>query len=215
MDRGSEGIFRLAQLLVNLGPLGLVSLAMSRLASIRRYYLLAVNLSKINLPLGVMPSGDLAPLAADDIGPMLDQCRGMPLPDRVELLARIRFMENGPPGCHLLKSEGTTAYMQWLIRPEQNDLLLRNHAGRFSPLGRNQVMIENAFTFPNFRGRGLYQKCTGRLLLDAREQGYASALCYIRVGNIVSLNETMSMGFRIRKLLTEYRLAGHIRRTGQ
>lgn len=74
-------------------------------------------------------------------------------------------------------------------------------------------MIENAFTFPPYRGLGYLLSGTLQLLDQARERGYRSAVCYIRKDNLKSINEFSKMGFKITKMVTEYKFFGKTWRT--
>jgi hypothetical protein len=107
------------------------------------------------------------------------------------------------------------AYIQWIIFPTENHLIIRNYSGRYYPLTAKQVMIENAFTFPRYRGRGYFLSGTMQLLELAKNSGHSSAICYIRKDRIVPLNEFTQMGFKIIKMVREYKLFGKVWRTLQ
>ena len=53
---------------------------------------------------------------------------------------------------------------------------------------------------------------TIKLLNIAKENGCKSAIMYVRNDRIVALNENMRLGFKITKMITEYKFMGKIKR---
>ena len=74
-------------------------------------------------------------------------------------------------------------------------------------------MLENSFTFPAYRGRGLMPVATWQLLNKARELGYRRAVTYIRKEKIDPLNLFLHMGFSIKRIVREHKLVGGAWRT--
>jgi ribosomal protein S18 acetylase RimI-like enzyme len=74
-------------------------------------------------------------------------------------------------------------------------------------------MIENVFIFPRFRGRGYLPFGTLQLLELAINKKYPTAICYIRKDRINALNEFTKLGFKIIKLVKEFRFMGMVWRT--
>jgi hypothetical protein len=133
---------------------------------------------------------------------------------KMEVLSRILFYNCGFKNCYIGKTkEGEIAYIQWLVYPYENKNIKNHFRNIFYPLRENQVMIENAFTFPKFRGLNLMPAITVKLLNIAKENGYKSVIGYIRKDKITALNEIMRLGFKITKMITEYKLMGSIKRT--
>ena len=73
-------------------------------------------------------------------------------------------------------------------------------------------MLENAFTFPRFRGLGLLPVVSAELLTIARDQGYKYAIVYIQKNQIVALNVFVNLNFKIRKMVREYKIFGITKR---
>ncbi len=92
-------------------------------------------------------------------------------------------------------------------------IIQKHYRRRFLPLGSSEVMLENSFTFPAYRGRGLMPFATWQLLNKARELGYRRAVTYIRKEKIDPLNQFLRMGFSIKKIVREYKLLGYARRS--
>jgi hypothetical protein len=73
-----------------------------------------------------------------------------------------------------------------------------------------QVLLEGAFTFPRYRGFGLMQFVSAEVLNIAKAEGYAGAICYVQKENYNSLNNLMQIGFKIKRLVREYKLMGFV-----
>jgi len=74
------------------------------------------------------------------------------------------------------------------------------------------VILENACAFPEVRGFGYLAFVSRELLTQARQQGYKSAIGYIKKEKIASLNDFFGMGFKITKILREQKLLGKVMR---
>jgi len=153
--------------------------------------------------------------AADesDFESMIDQLPHLALHARKEIVARLFFRQTGFKHCYFAKTpNGQPAYMQWLIYPDENKIIAKHFQYRFYLLKANQVMLENAFTFPRFRGLGLLPCVSAELLTIARNQGYKNTILYIKKNQITSINEFLNMNFKIRKIVREYKLFGITKR---
>jgi hypothetical protein len=133
---------------------------------------------------------------------------------KMEILSRILFYNYGFENCYIgITKEDEIAYIQWLIYPYENTNIENHFKNIFYPLRENQVMIENVFTFPKFRGLNLMPTISIRLLNIAKESGCKSAVMYVRKDRITALNENMKLGFKITKMITEYKFIGKTKRT--
>jgi GNAT superfamily N-acetyltransferase len=204
----------IVNLFKSLGPKLFFRTLGSLVFSINHYYFLGRNLeAKINFPTLNMPSVEFSAIDENDLGLLETYAKSLGPDDRRELIGRLRFYESGFKNCYVIKNGDAIAYLQWIIYPKENSIIQDRYAKKFYPLGSNQVMIENAFTFPKHRGRGYLLFATGQLLETARSQGYTSAICYIRNDRIASLNEFFNMGFKIIRMIKEYKLLGMVWRT--
>jgi hypothetical protein len=132
--------------------------------------------------------------------------------ERRELVTRLMFFNDGFKHCYGVKRGSEIAYMQWIVLPSENSIIESLHRGRFLPLCQTQVLLENAYTFPRYRGLGYLPAVSASLLINARKDGFVSAITYIRDNNFTALNEFIKIGFRITRRVTEIRLLGFIRR---
>jgi ribosomal protein S18 acetylase RimI-like enzyme len=195
----------------NLRPRKLLRLVLRNLADVNHYYALEMRLngqlasSQIRLA-----NRELVLLTETEVKSLQQQLPSLNDEDNKELLARILFFERGFRNCYALKVEGAIACLQWLVYPQENDLIRTWFKRRFTTLKPNQVMIENSFTFPRYRGFGLMQFLSTELLLRARDQGYAGAVCFVIKENLNALNQLIQMGFKIRRIVREYKLLGQV-----
>lgn len=205
---------QICSILKALGVSGGSRLVRDMLFSVNHYYMLGRNL---RAPLEYHSSRvpDLPFLKIDDATLVLlkEQVGTLPPEDRREMLGRLHFLSCGFSNCYIMKAGDEIAYVQWVIFPQENDVIRSRFSNKFYPLSEKQIMVENVFTFPRFRGRGLLPYGTLQLLELGRNKGYASAICYIKKDNITSLNEFGKMGFKIMRLLKEYKLFGKVWRT--
>ena len=189
-------------------------LLLDTLFSMNQYYILGRSLAPpLEYSFARMPKGDISPLTENDITYLRRNISLLNEEDRRELLARLFFYESGFTNCYVMRNGTDIAYLQWIIFPSENRVISQKYSTKFNLLSDKQVMIENAFTFPNYRGRGYLPFGTQQLLELAKRNGYSSAICYIRTDRITSLNEFTKMGFKIVKMVDEYKLFGKAWRT--
>lgn len=196
-------------ILRTLGPRAFARLALSRLLYVNHFYIVGKSLSVLLPQQKASASArTLSPVSEHDMTSLIGTLGSLEPADRRELLARIIFYKRGFTNCYAFRKGDSIAYLQWLVSPEENDLIKENYSGTYYMLSANQVMVENAFTFPHHRGHGYFQEGTRQLLELARQKGYKSAIAYIRKDRINPLNEFTMLGFKIIKIVTEYRVLG-------
>lgn len=196
-------------ILRELGPAASLRLLGSRILSLTHYYVLRKNLLE---PAGVQIRHpmELSPIQDGDIAQILGSLDGCTPAEKRDVLAYLLFYQSGFKNCFVMRRGERVAYIQTLIYPSENDLIARKYRTKFYPLKETQVMIENVFTFPPYRGLGCFQSGTAQLLEMARAQGFRSALCYVRKDRVSALTELVNMGFKITKLMPEYKVLGAV-----
>lgn len=207
----AEMLDRLPYVVQGLGLGGLFHLMTTRVFKLDHYFLLGRNLT---VPLECQqPLGNkilLAEVTRDDLAKIKDCLNSLDPEDKKEILSRLFFYRDGFRNCYVIKSGDEIAHIQWIIFPSENEVIREKYSTRFCPLTSSQVVIENAFTFPRYRGRGYLQYGTARLLDLASSKGYKSAICYIRKDRLASLNEFTKMGFRFIRIMKEYKIMGRV-----
>ncbi|HBG05644.1 MAG: hypothetical protein A2075_18365 [Geobacteraceae bacterium GWC2_58_44] len=195
-----------------LGPRSSLELLTSRIFSINHYYILCKSLSDAR---GSAAAGktELFPISEGDVREIENSLTACSAADRREILSRLIFYQSGFGNCYVMRRDNKVTFMQWIIYPTENGLIREKYANYYCPLGEKQVMIENAFTFPAYRGLGCLASGTRQLMELARAQGYRSAVCYIRKDRIAAVNEFVRMGFTITRMIPEYKVLGGIWRS--
>lgn len=197
-----------------LGPKHSLKLLGSRLLSVNHYYVLRKNLMEgAGEAAPVQGQGgrmEMGPIGDADIEVILKGLATCTPAEKRDVLAYLLFYQSGFKNCFVMRRDDQVAYMQTLIYPEENALIMERYRSKFYPLKESQVMLENVFTFQPFRGLGCLLSGTQQLLELARSKGYRSAVCYIRKDRIVSLNEFMRMGFKITRMMPEYKVLGKV-----
>ncbi len=128
---------------------------------------------------------------------------------RKDLISRYFFYNSGLNNCYIGHSiNGDFISIQWLITPEDNSIIKKTHKNRFKELKPDQVMVENIFIFPTNRSYGAFSSTNNHLLKIAKEAGYGYCLSYIKLDNILVMNEYMRLGFTIKNLVPSYTLFG-------
>ena len=177
--------------------------------SINYYYILARKLDRpVEFPFCRKLAGVISLAQPSDIIKIQESLSSLGQQDRRELLTRMLFYQNGFNNCYILTVNGCLACIQWLITSQENHIIAQKYAKKFYPLQGNQVMVENVFTYPKYRGFGCFLLLTTQLLETAKKMGATSAICYVRVDRISSVNDAMKMGFKINKMIKEYKIAG-------
>jgi len=201
-------------LLLNLGLKNSFKLMITRCISFRHYYILKRSLTSLPDEMDIRREIFIRKINNDDINKIIQIVKLLDQASKADVLSRILFYKYGFENCYIgITKEDEIAYMQWLIYPHENIKIKKHFQNIFYPLKENQVMIENVFTFPKFRGLNLMPAITIKLLNIAKESGYKSAIMYVRDNSITALNENIKLGFKIIKVVREYRFIGMVKRT--
>jgi RimJ/RimL family protein N-acetyltransferase len=191
----------------------LVRLAMRRIVYFNHCYLLHIRLQGMSsTPPRKIGGSALRRVDSAEIVQLYDRLSGLTFDDKRELLQRIDFYENGFHNCYAIDVDQSLAYLQWIIYPSENEIIRRKYKHLLLPLRENEVAIDNAFTFPEYRGRGLMPFASWQLLQMAKDEGYRRGLTYVRKENVYSLNVLTSVGFSTTKLIREFKILGYSRR---
>lgn len=159
------------------------------------------------------PKGDFRKMEISDLDELEGRIKDLDQDDRKELITRILFYKSGFENCYLFILNNKIAYMQWVVYPTENYLMEEKYKYMYHKLGEKEVMIENVFVFPEFRGWGLVQYVTKKILKIALDEGFTKASCYIRKKDIISLNEFVRMGCKFNKMVGDYKFLGKSWRT--
>jgi hypothetical protein len=138
----------------------------------------------------------------------LAQSRG---PSYVELLLRKDLCDSGVQELYVAHSDRKPAYAQWLIRAEDQDRLHHHAPGRYDRLEPDEVLLEGAFTFADFRRMGVMADGMMQLLRIAAAEGATSAITYVAIDNLPSLRGCANVGFELDHVRVSVRRLGRRR----
>jgi len=182
--------------------------ALKRLAYVDHFYHLTALLSRLRFP----------PLRSDlrfheatraDLDEIARSGAGLDPASRKDIVTRLLFHRLGFTGCHVGRTAGgELVAMQWLVRPRENALLATHFPRLYYPLRDGEVMVENVFVYPRFRGLRVFPAMAHHVLEVARGEGFRVCNAYIRKDNLTSLNGFLGLGFQLQRLLTGFSLAG-------
>jgi hypothetical protein len=111
------------------------------------------------------------------------------------VLFRIRTLKAGVKSLYVAELDGSPVYCQWLVRAAQQPALDALSPGGYLPLGSGEVLLENAYTFMQFRGCGAMATGMAQLLHIARAEGSTAAFTYVTADNTASLKGCARVGF--------------------
>jgi hypothetical protein len=181
---------------------------LKRVAWVDHFYHLTAPLSRLRFP-RLRLDLSFAPATEDDFDEMAQGLGALDPAARKDVVTRLLFRRRGFSGCYVGRSaEGDLVSVQWLVRPRENPLLQVQFPRLYYPLRDGEVMLENVFVYPRFRGIGVFPTVNHHVVSVARSEGFRGCHAYIRKDNLVSLNGFLSMGFQLQRLLTGYNLAG-------
>ena len=209
MERKSKPLGRWF-IIRNLGFINVIQFALETIFFIKHYYVLKLNLKKLApCPVERKPQGTLGLIQPEDFEWIKTHLKSLTRQTRREILSRFNFYNNGFYNCYVMKIDGDIACFQWLIESKENQVIRKFYRRMFYSLHETQVMVDNVFTFPQYRGRGYQSLITRNLLKLALDRGYTTAIIYIQNDRILTLNEFIDMGFKITRRLYQMRIFGY------
>lgn len=141
------------------------------------------------IPLSVRPlrEGDLERLLPDD--------PSLPAQERLEANWRRGFARNVGGGGFVAIDErdGSPCYVQWLLKPAQNDFIRRLNT--FPLLKEDEALLENAYTPPSHRGLGIMSAAMALIAEQGATFGARSVMTFVGTDNIASLKGCQRAGF--------------------
>lgn len=99
--------------------------------------------------------------------------------------------------------QGEVGHISWLFRsPERGRRL------RLVSLGPRDVELDGAFTFRDFRGKGLLSLVEREMLRDAKRDGARVAYTHVEEDNVASIKGVLKTGFAPYRIVTFSRWVG-------
>ena len=155
-------------------------------------------------PITVRPasSEDMAHLVPSDLSALSRK-------DRVEVNTRRGFMDERLGTCFVAidRDKNVPCYFQWLMTEADNDTIQRLFPKAWFPrLQPGEALLENAYTPPAYRGRGIMSAAMARIALRAADLGCRHVITFVESTNIPSLRGCRKAGFEPYLMREERRL---------
>jgi GNAT superfamily N-acetyltransferase len=137
------------------------------------------------------------PLEERDVARILD----VETPDvtdegREDRMTRLQMLDAGLATCYVaVTATNEPCYMQWLIGPEQNDLVQSYFKGIFPRLEPGEALLEGAFTPEAYRGKGIMPCAMAEIAQRAEGIGARCVVTFVTHDNIPSLKGCQRSGF--------------------
>ena len=117
---------------------------------------------------------------------------------------RLPVLQASIPTCYVATAEdGAVCYMQWLVTADQQRRLRPHFKGELAGYNNDTVLLEFAYTFERFRGRGIMAAAMAEIAEQGLPLGARWALTYVKTDNIASLKGCANAGFRPYMIRTE------------
>lgn len=146
---------------------------------------------KANIPITVRP------LEERDAARILDvESPEVTEEGREERMTRLQLLEAGVATCYVaVTATDEPCYMQWLIGPEQNDLVQSYFKGIFPRLEPGEALLEGAFTPEAYRGKRIMPCAMAEIANRAEGIGARWVVTFVTHDNIPSLKGCQRSGF--------------------
>jgi RimJ/RimL family protein N-acetyltransferase len=193
------------------GPSATLHLARQQLWSSDGWFDLRADLSALPEPRRARLPLLMEPCADPAFSGFEEEQRRVSGYDLEQVRQRQAWLEAGVRTLYVAWSEGRPAYCQWLLYPEDlPTLAAANPSAEYEPLREDEVLLEGAYTFVNFRGAGAMADCMGQLVRIAAEDGRRTAYTCVAADNVPSLKGCARVGFEPARLRTSvWRLGRH------
>jgi len=136
------------------------------------------------------------PLAATDDLSSLHPEPGITSDEAFFRLTQRRLLRSGLHTCYVaIAPDGKLCYMQWVIPASENERL-RGFFGNLYPLiGRDEALLEGAYTPMAFRGKGIMGAAMAQVAERAAEFGARWVITFVDQQNAASIKGCLRAGF--------------------
>jgi RimJ/RimL family protein N-acetyltransferase len=109
---------------------------------------------------------------------------------------RVRMAEANLATCYVALTDGDEpTYIQWLMGASENAKIHEIFGERFPTLAADEMLLEGAFTFEAWRGKGIMACAMAQITDEAPKYGARSVITFVGDGNIASLKGCKRCGF--------------------
>ena len=111
-------------------------------------------------------------------------------------LAQRRLLGSGLRTCYVaIAPDGTPCYMQWVIPAADNDRLRGFFGNLYPVLGRDEALLEGAYTPEAYRGKGIMGAAMAQVAERASEVGARWVITFVDEQNAASFKGCVRAGF--------------------
>jgi len=111
-------------------------------------------------------------------------------------MSRLRMMEDGiGKGYTAVDADGRVGYVQWLFFAKDNHKVATHFHGLFPQLGPDYALLEGAFTFEAFRGKGIMSSAMALIAEEAGKGGARFVITFVTKDNLPSMKGCERAGF--------------------
>jgi hypothetical protein len=109
---------------------------------------------------------------------------------------RLLILRANIPTCYLaVTASGEICYMQWLVEPTDLDRFRPFFDGELNNLRKDEVLLEFAYTFEQFRGQKIMPAAMALIAEKGLLSGARYAVTYVQKDNIAALKGCAAAGF--------------------
>jgi len=136
------------------------------------------------------------PLAATDDLSALNPRPGLTANEAFSRLAQRRLLGSGLRTCYVaIAPDGMPCYMQWIIPAAENDRLRGFFGNLYPVLGRDEALLEGAYTPEAYRGKGIMGAAMAQVAERASEVGARWVITFVDTENEASFKGCVRAGF--------------------
>ena len=175
---------------------------------------LEMNLNKDIVPVSSRLKYSLRPASDKDMEEMLSKAKEETKESAHELIERKWFYECGFHDCYVARTAytGDLCFVAWLISARDSNVVNQGFKSRLPSLNDDELLLENCYTFEEYRGNGVMPSVLVELWEMARSQGFKRLITYVRHDNIASLRAFEKLGFSRFEEIPELKLCFFTRR---
>ncbi len=157
---------------------------------LRRDLTVPFTAPKAKIPLSVRP------LRPDDDLSSLEDDPGLTGDEALARLTQRRLLRSGLQTCYVaVAPDGKICYMQWLIPATENERLRRVFGNLYPALGRDEALLEGAYTPVAYRGKGIMGAAMAQVAEHAAHGGTRRVITFTDEVNEASIKGCMRAGF--------------------
>ena len=144
----------------------------------------------------------------EDMEEVLSKAKAESKESAHELIERKWFYESGFRDCYVARTTdaGELCFIAWLVSANDDNLVNQGFGSRLPALKRDELLLENCYTFEKYRGNSIMPSVLVELSQLARTKGFKRMITYARQDNMASLRVFEKLGFRKFEEIPELKL---------